>query len=90
MVNIHNRSLASVSAIRIVAIIDSAVIKCFREVEHIIRGENYAAHAFSHIYSHVIHLSTRTNVCAGREMKNKAIGRERERAEIARCEKPRL
>lgn len=35
--------------------IDNAVIKCFREVEHIVRGEDYAAHAFSHICSHVIH-----------------------------------
>lgn len=71
-------SLAGVSAIRIVAMIDSAVIKCFREVEHIVRREDYAAHAFPRTLTWFT-LSTRTNVCAGREMKYKAIERERER-----------
>lgn len=54
--------------------IDSAVIKCFREVEHIVRGEDYAAHAFSHICSHVIHFKYKDERL--REMKNKAIERE--------------
>lgn len=66
--------LASISAIRIVLMIDSAVIKCFREVEHIVRRENYAAHASSHICSHVFRFKYKDKYLRG--MRDKEQGNQ--------------